>query len=159
MGKGKMVNICLTGHFKWQFLFCVEQPTRLTVGSLGLQVFFAAIFIPRSTGCRVGSWPPQAPAPTGSWTGLGSAGWSSVSLFSLYGSRKGAVEKNLGQTIQGRCQQMVGRLDSQQTDCQGPREPESRQLPSALEKEARQAGRAGQRLRQKGARTLPPGTG
>lgn len=35
----------------------------------------------------------------------------------------------------------------------------SRQLPSALEKEARQAGRAGQCLRKKGARTLRPGTG
>lgn len=85
LGKRRMVNICPTGHSKWQFLFCVERPTRLTVGSLGLQVF-ASIFIPRSTGCRVGSLPPQAPAPIGPRTGLGSAGWLElgVSLVPLW---------------------------------------------------------------------------
>lgn len=66
-----------------------------------------------------------------------------VSLFPFWEQERCCGEES-GPNHSGKVTADGGKAGlSQQADCQGRSEPYSRQLPSALEKEARQAGRAG----------------
>lgn len=135
--KEKWWTSVLTGHFKSYFSFNWAHSEISQAESFCIYFYLAVYWLQGRL--------LAAPSSSSHWT----LNWSrvswlklSVSLF-LFWEQERCCGEESGPDHSGKVTADGGRLDSQQADCQGQSEPYSRQLPSALEKEARQAGPGG----------------